>query len=338
MNEAVDGILNKLDTMNKPLEEVFMGFIQDAETLSIPFSDSVLLHPQSPPGEWADFWEEREYSLQGVAELDGPVLSLSRGQPLDVVAVDASIVRVAESRLGTVVGLRAAVVHRSGGVSVEVFGPFLRLIKSQSPASLGHEAREELRYFERMVQLWVLANIRAGIYLFDGTLAAWYERAGGILDSILDLAEYSSRAILAFSKESLLMRGWQGVGLEDGSPKPPYVRDLTEAAKTMWSGLRPICNIYLARLTPALHELRVDAYPPGMGIDALSSLISSDALIHGYPETLILAHAHAAFSWMDVVALKGALLGNKNPAVSSIFSPRLTVLTPFETRRYENPT
>ncbi|MEM0381929.1 MAG: DNA double-strand break repair nuclease NurA [Nitrososphaerota archaeon] len=334
---VVKDLLHKLDTMNRPIEDVFMDYINDSGTLPISEAAEGVGFPQWPVDFGLEWWEERDYLSLNLLGLDGPVIGLESGCVSDVVAIDSSVVRVAESRAGPIVGLRAAVVHRSKGVSVKVIGPFLRLIRPVSLQSVGHEIREELRYFERLVQLWALSNIQGGIYLFDGTLMAGFDRSGQLLQSILDMAERAGGTILAFSKESLLARGGIESQPKDDGLVPPYVHDLTEAAMYMWSGLRCVGGVFLTRLAPSLYPFRVDAYPRDRGLDALSSLLSSDALIHGYPETLILAHAHATFSWMDVVAMRGALLGHSNPAMSSILSPRLTVLTPFETRSHENP-
>ncbi|GBC70292.1 hypothetical protein HRbin02_00056 [Candidatus Calditenuaceae archaeon HR02] len=335
----MDDILSKLNTMNKPIEEVFMNYIDEIN--NIPLAElNGGLGPFHQRTEWgAELWEEGDWIPLNLVELHIPVVSLGPAPCSDVVAVDASVVRVAESRQGLVIGLRAAIVFRTReGVSLKVIGPVLRLVKPASPLSIGHEVREELRYFERLVQLWVITNIRAGIYLFDGTLVAGYDRSNSLLEAVLEVAEYTSRAILGFSKESLLVRGGAEMELWDRDISPPYVRDLTGPIKSVWSGIKPLGSVFLVKLAPSLYPFRVDAYPAERGIDALSSLLSSDALIHGYPETLILAHTHATFSWMDVVAMRSTLLGQTSTAISSIFNQRLMVLTPFETRGHEDPT
>lgn len=330
--------MNKLDTMNSIPEDLFMDFIGGLNSL---LPDELELRDRFwsvLPGLEAESWEERDWGSEWLSGLDGPVLGLERGSVRNVVAVDASLVRVAESRLGTIVGLRAAVVARAGDVSVRVFGPILRLIRSLSPAGVSYEAREELRYFERLVQLWALKNMPNSLHLYDGPLLSSYDRSSALLSSILDLVDYHGTTVLGFSKESLLVRGDFGEASVGDGVRPPYVRDLTEAAKSFWSSVRPLGGVYAARLTPALHEFRVDAYPRQRSFEGFSSLVVSDALIRGYPETLILAHAHAAFSWMDIVAMRGALKENIGSAVSWVFNPRLTVLTPFEPRRHENTT
>ncbi len=335
----VDNILSKLNTMNKPVEEVFMSYIEDINTIPLAELNGGLRPFQQTPESVAELWEEKDWVPLHLVELDGPVITLEPAPPKDIVAVDASVVRVAESRQGPVIGLRAAIVYRSReGVSVKVIGPVLRLVKPASPLSVGHEVRDELRYFERLVQLWAITNIRGGLYLFDGTLVAGYDRSSSLLETILETADYTGRAILAFSKESLLVKGGPETMLKDSSISPPYVRDLTGPVRSIWGGIRPLGSVFLAKLAPSLYPFRVDAYPAERGVNALSSLLSSDALIHGYPETLVLAHSHATFSWMDVVAMRSTLLGQTSTAVSSIFNQRLMVLTPFEPRSHEDPT
>ncbi|MEM4297971.1 MAG: hypothetical protein QW815_06360 [Nitrososphaerota archaeon] len=333
MPGGVEHILSKLDTMNKPIEEVFMNYIEDINTISLTELNDRLEPFYRPPDLGADLWEERDWVPLDLVELDCPVITLRPAAPADIVAIDASVLRVAESRQGPVIGLRAAIVYRSPeGVSVKVIGPVLRLVKPASPLSVGYEVGEELRYFERLLQLWAVTNIRASIYLFDGTLVAGYDRSSHLLEAALEAAGYTGCTILAFSKESLLARTGSEKRLEDGNASPPYLRDLTSPVKSIWSGIRPLGSVFLARLAPSLYPFRVDAYPGERGVDALSSLLSSDALIHGYPETLVLAHTHATFSWMDVVAMRSTLLGQASTATSVIFNQRLTVLTPFETR------
>ncbi len=331
--------MSKLNTMNKSVEEVFMNYIEDIDDIPLTELSGGLGPFQQPPELVAEPWEERDWVPLNLVELDGPVIKVGPAAPSDVVAVDASVVRVAEARQGPVIGLRAAIVYRScERVSVKVIGPVLRLVKPASPLSIGHEVREELRYFERLVQLWAITNFRRGIYLFDGTLVAGYDRPSSLLEAALEAADYTGSTILAFSKESLLVRGGPEVGLGDDDISPPYVQDLTKAVGSIWSGIRSLGSVFLARLAPSLYPFRVDAYPPERGVVALSSLLSSDALIHGYPETLILAHSHATFSWMDVVAMRSTLLGQTSTAISNVFNQRLMVLTPFESRSHEDST
>lgn len=331
--------MSKLNTMDKPLEEVFMNYIEELSGIPLAELKGGLSPPVQQPDLGGEPWEEGDWIPLNLVELDIPVVELEPAAPCDVVAVDASVVRVAESRQGPVIGLRAAVVYRSRAeLSLKVIGPVLRLVKPASPLSISHEVREELRYFERLVQLWAITTIRARIYLFDGALVAGYDRSSSLLEAVLEAADATGRTILGFSKESLLVGGGTDIGLGDGGISPPYVRDLTGAIKGIWSSIRPLGCVFLAKLAPSLYPFRVDAYPAERSLDALSSLLSSDALIHGYPETLILAHTHATFSWMDVVAMRSTLIGHASTAISSIFNQRLMVLTPFETRGHEDPT
>lgn len=326
--------MNDLNTMNKPIEEIFMDYIggpvKDLPNLELSIG---------PSSVGIEALEELDAGMASVlGRLDGRVTEIEPGASVELAAIDASVVRVAESRLGSIVALRAAIVQRSSGFRVWVLGPFLRHIKSVSSTSPGvvHEVKEELRLFERLAQLWAVSNIRCGVFLFDGPLVSRADRQSLILERVLETAESCGGVVLGFSKESVLVPDGVAAPSSVDGVKPPFVRDLTESTRLMWSSLRCLGDVFLAKLSNCLHYFRVDGYPPRRGLEALSSLITSDALVCGYPEALVLAHAYATFSWLDVVAVRRALTDKIESTTSCIYSPRFSVLTPFENRRHEN--
>ncbi|MEM0444973.1 MAG: DNA double-strand break repair nuclease NurA [Nitrososphaerota archaeon] len=326
-------MLNNLNTMNKPIEEVFMDYIS-GQALDL-VNPEPILQPQDP-GLVAV--EESDGLAFLVDVLDGPVIRLEPGEGSELVAVDASVVRVAESRLGAIVALRAAVIHRSDRFRVWVLGPFLRQVRpfNSTPSSLVHEIRDELKLFERLVQLWAVSNVISPIYLFDGPLVARADQQGYLLERIVEAAEAAGATVLGFSKESLLMPDGAVEEKVMKGVAPPFIRDLTESAHLLWSGLRCLGDVYLTKLSQSPFYFRVDSYPPRSGVEALSALMSSDALVGGYPETLVLAHSYATFSWLDIVAVKKTLNNLVGASASHIYDPRCSILSPFETRRHEN--
>lgn len=247
-----------------------------------------------------------------------------------VVACDASIVRVAECPNGVVLALRGAVVHRDRGLGVEVIGPLIRFVGYEAAGSPDAAIREELRSFERLVQLYAASRHRGSLILLDSSLTITPDRAGQLLLEVLAIAEGNGNTVLAFSKESSLLVAGSSLKSIQAEAEPPLVIDITRLVRYSSPGYRIAGRVLLARLSPCLFPFRLDSYPPSTCIEGISSLLSSDALIYGYPETLSLAHGICTFTWLDVVCLQRALVKETGAALITQPQVRPAVLGPFE--------
>ncbi len=326
---------NLTTAITKGIERVFMDFLEQGPgglpelSLEAPmvFGDVAALSPEFGWG-----FDLLEYLDRGGAR----VLRVSAGPRAALVAVDASVVKVAETAAGPIVGLKAAVVERSDSMSVGIVGPFLKLIRIPPHrwGALPSAIKDEFRLFERSVQLWVLKNTRDRIILFDGTLTVSPDRCGALMSEAVEEAGGHGNIVMAFAKETGLA---SALALLRSLGEPPCVLEITEAVGRFWSGLRPLGSTYAVVLSNTLFPIRAEAYPSEKALEGFSKLLSSDALRYGYPETLILAHLYAGFSWLEIVAARQALQGEARSRLADLLSPREVILSPFEREPREDP-
>ncbi len=239
-----------------------------------------------------------------------------------VVAIDTSSVKVAEGGGGLVVALRGALaVREAGRLSVEVVGPLIYFVR---PENLGrimgamggggaYRLDETIQrvlasLFEKRLQEYAVERFDDSIMLFDGSLSAGpIDNPIPVMERILWKAGERGCDVVAFSKTSVLSLWGERIQSLMTRDEPPYLIHLTPLVRRLNLRVRLLGEIFLARLSRGGGGFRVDARLVGDVEEVFGSLLSSDPLIHGYPETLILAHDYATFTKPDIIAIQAAL-------------------------------
>ncbi len=259
-------------------------------------------------------------------------IKITPNKPKNITAIDASVIRIAESTRGTVIALRGAIVHRTNNIKIEVIGPMIKFISYEgktSTTTIDTSIKTELKIFERLIQLYAASKVRDTIILLDHSLTITPDKPGSLLLDMLETSSKNSNIVMAFSKESNIILSGNTLQSIDADTKPPFIIDLTNSIKYKTPTFRHAGNIYLSRLSKQLFPYRVDTYPSSATAHVFGSLLSSDALIYGYPETLSIAHSLCTFTWLDVVGLQRALIENTSAILIDGPENRMALLSPF---------
>ncbi|MCS7129149.1 MAG: DNA double-strand break repair nuclease NurA [Candidatus Caldarchaeum sp.] len=243
-----------------------------------------------------------------------------------VVACDMSTVKVGETVRGSVWAVRGSIVFREGDrVSATVVGPFIYIISAYTASeivenlmtSLGVHRRSKFlevsaapkivsNLFEKLLQLYAGTVAKGGLLLVDGALTAGpLDSPSTVVEKIVENAVNTGIGAVAFSKSTTLMLLGRNITTLAGTASPPYVIKLS----VMKDGTMVVknANIYVARLSSSQTSFRVDVASKTGDEQPFSLLLSSDKIINGYPETLILAHQLAKLNKLDVLSIRTRL-------------------------------
>lgn len=267
---------------------------------------------------------------------------------LPVVSCDMSTVRIADTVEGPVFTIRGSVVKKQDGkVAVSVVGPFAYVASHENIStilkalygmlgisvdrpvfSLSAGPKLVGNLFEKVVQLHASNVLDGGILLLDGSLTA------GPLDSpaeaVKKIVESSMRhgvGVCAFSKSTTLTLSGHSILSYTKSKPHPYVVWLKRTDRLRW----PVTHgaIYVFHLSPNSFPFRVDVSSRIGDVELLNALLSSDSFVHGYPESLVLAHQFAKLSRLDIISLLAALESSLKIRFAEPFSVRSSLFTPL---------
>jgi len=271
----------------------------------------------------------------------------------DVASVDVSSIRIAEDAKGIVIALRGSLVRRRGDrVSADVLGPFLLYVTEQNKDFMYASLRSRLlgeetpvespqldsmpkricNLFDRWMQVSAATRLRDSILLFDGSLmAGTVDSPTRVMEHIVLASATNGNSIIAFSKMTRLrILGVKITELRDGHPVPYLLR--VGRLISQHARFRCLGRIYVAHLSPLFYSYRVDVNsgPERSDTDAVGSLLSNDALIYGYPETLVYAHVLCTFNKVDVIGLQRFLTEQMEITVTEDTNIRQSLFLPFD--------
>lgn len=245
-----------------------------------------------------------------------------------VVAIDTSSIRVAAGSRGVVIAVRGAIVTRDNlKTTVEVLGPLIFYVSYENMGELlasvlgsaSFEAWGNYQLYnsiqrvmagliEKRMQEYAAEHYADSILLFDGSLSAGpLDNPIYLVSRILEKARPRGNDILAFSKTSVLRVWGELLTTLGAEAEPPYLIEVTQAIRNAEMRVRVLGDIFLARLCPGCNGFRVDASVNTSLERVFGSLLRSDALVYGYPESLILAHDYCTFSKLDLLAIQAML-------------------------------
>jgi hypothetical protein len=244
-------------------------------------------------------------------------------------AVDTSTIKIGESRKGILIAIRGAITQKQNKkYRYTRIGPFIFHITDRNKNQIFNELEracfrihiERQRnkpnllqlpmYIASLLERWLqdtlVKRVKKGIILFDGSLMS------GTIDSplyhmkgILNQAKENDSTILAFSKITKLRSNGYLITDKLPSYNTPYILEINGANAKLPIVL--LGDIYVAKLNKTNYAFRLDIDKDltfQVRKKAVEKLLGNDFLIHGYPETLRLAHVLCTFTANEIVAVK----------------------------------
>ncbi|GBC68686.1 hypothetical protein HRbin01_00370 [archaeon HR01] len=325
-----------------------------AETLLKIFSTSTIPDPsQEYTAIFTTSGDEQEEDDTRLILPEKPQVAQLKpaGVSKTVIACDASTVKVAECSTGSMWALKGSVVLRSGSFrQAHIYGPFVYLLSSSNTGALIKTLYQALgchrpstyvngniapkiiaNLFERILQRNAVEYLDGGILLLDGSLTAGpLDSPLAALEQLVDRATARGLGVLAFSKSTRLMSmGVRITSLATGH-KPPYLlKPMLDRCRERYQMV--LGEVYVARLAPSSYPFRVDVNTGGDGVQEIFGyLLSSDAIIYGYPETLALAHQLATFNRLDLIALRTSIQASMRNITASDIDIRRGLFSPLD--------
>jgi hypothetical protein len=268
----------------------------------------------------------------------------------DVAALDSSVIQVAETDDGAVYAAKASVAFNLGGVKNSVVvGPsiiyvgddsvhtLLGLLEKQVPKRLilsdPSMAMRMIRVMmERVLAREVSTSLEQGLILLDGSLKpSIFEPRGSSLKGLVERCDGEDKPLAGFCKSTKLkvIQGIASQLFEEGIP--PSYSDITAHVRLFVADL--LGRSYLSKLTTDGVPFRVDITNREEADQVLSTVVASDVLVRGYPETLRASHFLSIFSEAEEAVVKSQLARKAHVTVLPSDSLRKTVLGPLTMSR-----
>ncbi len=268
--------------------------------------------------------EDREVRpIQGwdIISLDDPVIISEEGERGSIVAIDSSVVHIAETDDGSVYGAKAAlVVYDRGEREIHRVGPFLLYLNEENAREIAscfnsnvhpmlllldrQAAMKSMRLImERSLASFAISYFKSRFILLDGSLRlSVFEPKWASLDILL--SESKDATLVGISKASrikLVNRLASSISKVD---LPCYI----EITKLIKSLIRPsLGRSYLVKLDRGGLVFRIDLPSHVDPSKAFPSLRNSDILNNGYPESLKIAHLVSIFTQAEIAGVKGII-------------------------------
>ncbi len=245
---------------------------------------------------------------------------------LPVVACDMSTVKIAETLRGDVWAVKGSIIMKiEKRFMGTVVGPFVYNVSGNTVSkiidvlllSFGVERRRMYldlntapkvisNLFEKVLQLYAATRLNGGLLLLDGALTSGpLDSPPHVVEKIVETVKTFGIGVAAFSKSTTLMLMGRYITSYNDRCKPPYVIKLPiEREKGM---LFKNCSVYVSHLSCSLFPFRVDVASKTSDEEVFRTLLASENIIYGYPESLILAHQLAKLSRLEVLGLRARI-------------------------------
>jgi len=256
-----------------------------------------------------------------------PIPLNPKTEPTTIAAVDTSSIKLGETGKGIIIAVRGTTVWKRGrNYAYLRVGPFIfhiteenlqeiykTLLKAYFPEQNPQGAPGFLQIPLRMANLlerWLQASLAKtmsnGIILFDGSLTAGTpDTPTQQLKEVLASARSMGNAVLAFTKVTTLR--FNGCLLTEAFPayRPPCLVEVANIKPK--PPLTLLGEVYVAKLARGNYAFRLDVdreLPAQKRVEAVEKLLGNDLIVHGYPETLRLAHILCTFTANEVIAMQ----------------------------------
>ncbi len=283
--------------------------------------------------------------------LKGPfkTIELTASQSRPVVACDMSTVKIAETMRGDIWAVKGSIIMKIGKRFMgSVVGPFVYNVSSYTVSkiidalllSFGVERRKTYldlntapkiisNLFEKVLQLHAATCLNGGLLLLDGALTSGpLDSPPHVVEKIVEATKTFGIGVAAFSKSTTLMLMGRRITSYNNRCKPPYVIKLPiEREKGM---LFKNVSVYVSHLSHSLFPFRVDVASTTSDEEVFRSLLASENIIYGYPESLILAHQLAKISRLEVLGLRARLETLNKVRFAPEIDVRSTIFAPLD--------
>jgi hypothetical protein len=281
-----------------------------------------------------------------------------RRDPVQIAACDASSVKIGETEAGMIFAIRAVAVWRNPGKTFFTrWGPLLfhiansderpDRIRDEESRIFGGLSVNTLRVLTRLrnhVERWaqeVLSEtVKDGVVLFDGSLTAGTpDNPASRVNRILSTTRAHNSVVLALSKSTQLTVGGKNILSFFDSDKTPHTLDITPIVEREYPAypVRFLGRVCVVKFSPEgfLFRLDIDREADEESAQlALDRVAGSDVILHGYPETLRLAHIYSTFTANEILAIQRFVAATHRVTLQPRPSLRRSLFGPFGTSRY----
>ncbi len=249
-------------------------------------------------------------------------INLEKGSVRNIVAVDSSSTSIAETEEGGIYAVKGgAYIIKNREVTLKKFGPIaiylgisnIKKIEAVIGGRLGYsvviDKQLALKFarhvIENMLFEMLINEIGSGIALVDGSLKEppFYL---GRLDLGYIMEKYKDRVTFIGISKTSSLKALRSLYNSFYDNKLRYL-EITELINNI--SKNEIGRKFLVKLDPGSIVLRADIYN-GDPDECFSSLIKSDKLVKGYPESLIGAHLLSLFVSSEVQGIKALVAQN----------------------------
>ncbi|MEM1946710.1 MAG: DNA double-strand break repair nuclease NurA [Candidatus Caldarchaeum sp.] len=268
---------------------------------------------------------------------------------LPVIACDMSTVKIADTTRGSLWAVRGSIVMREAGiVKAAVVGPFAYTVSNQTierildvlficlnlerePSFLHMSTAPKIisNLFEKVLQAYAATRLKGGILLIDGALTAGpSDSPTAAVEKIVESAKTHGIGVAAFSKSTTLTYFGRRITCLRSRCRPPYVIRLPLSSNRPWGVVNG--SVYVSHLSSTPTPFRVDVASTTSDEEVFTHILSSEPMVHGYPESLILAHQLAKLRWIDVVGIRAGLESHAKLRFASDIDVRSMLFAPIE--------
>lgn len=259
----------------------------------------------------------------------------AENEKIQIVGVDVSSRKIGISKNGLLCAYRGTIVwHDEYCYRYRRYGPFIFHInndstngKAASPYRLQPlEVMGRIQVLlERELQEYTCRQFTDSIILFDGCLTPQ-----STSEQTFNIARKNRNKILAIAKRSRIFENKCTTYSLDAAF--PCLLLLGEPLSKIGDSFRSYAWTFAVKLCRSGLSFRLDADSSLSFNEVLSSvqmLMGNDLLVHGYPETLRVAHTLSIFTPLETLALQRFLTEKYHVRIERVENARRTLFGPF---------
>ena len=243
-----------------------------------------------------------------------------------VSAIDSSTIQIADTEEGSLYGVKSGVAISIGGHALMHFkiGPILFYLSEQTigNSEIDHRlakliladsdfAKRMIRLrVERAIQMKLSRRLSKSILLVDGSLkSSLLEDRSQNIKTVAENCSLQQNSMIGISKNTRF-KILDRISNPLTKIRVPAYMDVDLIVKSLVRNT--IGNSLLVKFSSNNSPvLRVDVVTPNYDKDeSLGKLLGNESMVHGYPETLQLAHHISIFTNTEISCLKGHVLSN----------------------------
>ena len=236
-----------------------------------------------------------------------------------IIGMDSSVIPIAESKDGFVLGLKGSVVIEfNDSYEVVVLGPTpiyisLKNIKiftdflgypkefvKRASLDIGYAKKLAVDVFETKILMNILEEYKDSVILLDGSLVGLFKYGKERFSHVLNLANLHNNFLAGISKKSRLMKRYPyfyKVTMSHGVPGALEIPKFIIKKNFLFS-------IFISLFKSSGLPFRVDIPLNENPISILNQIYSSSITPVGYPEVLKESHILSKFSRFEILVLK----------------------------------